>query len=105
MNDIGQQIKIARKAQKWTQADLANMAGIDRTTLGSIERGSYRDIGIRKVARVAELVGLQLVLIEEQLPTLDDLNADSLVDTTFQPWSDPITETQSPSEDADGEAG
>lgn len=73
MNQIGEQIKEARKAHKLTQAELAKLANIDRTTLGSIERGSYRDIGIRKVARVAELVGLELVLITEKMPTLDDL--------------------------------
>lgn len=101
MDNLGQQIKLARKARKWTQADLAQMAGIDRTTMGSIERGSYRDIGIRKVARVAELVGLQLVLVEENLPTLDDLNADSPIDTSFKAWG----EDDVASEDADGEAG
>ena len=103
MDQLGQQIKQARKARKWTQADLAKMAGIDRTTMGSIERGSYRDIGIRKVARVAELVGLQLMLVEENLPTLDDLNADSPVDTSFKPWAE--DESDLASEDADGEAG
>lgn len=86
MNHIGEQIKIARKAQKWTQAQLADMANIDRTTLGSIERGSYRDIGIRKVARVAELVGLQLVLVAEQLPTLDELSDPDYFDSS-QPSS------------------
>lgn len=101
MDQLGQQIKAARKARKWTQADLAKMAGIDRTTMGSIERGSYRDIGIRKVARVAELVGLQLLLVEEQLPTLDDLNADSPVDAGFKPWADAAVD----SDDADGEVG
>jgi transcriptional regulator with XRE-family HTH domain len=105
MNDLGQQIKTARKAKKWTQAELAEMAGIDRTTMGSIERGSYRDIGIRKVARVAELIGLQLILVEENLPTLDDLNADSPVDNSFQPWQEPEMETRTASEDVDGEAG
>lgn len=88
MQNLGQQIKAARKARKWTQADLAKMAGIDRTTMGSIERGSYRDIGIRKVARVAELVGLQLMLVEESLPTLDDLNADKQSEPAFAPWVD-----------------
>lgn len=92
MHDLGQQIKTARKALKWTQADLAQMAGIDRTTMGSIERGSYRDIGIRKVARVAELVGLQLMLVEENLPTLDDLNADKLAEPAFAPWTDSPTD-------------
>lgn len=73
MHTIGEQIKKARKQQKWTQAQLAEKAGIDRTTMGSIERGSYRDIGIRKVAKVAELLGMELILVAEQLPTLDDL--------------------------------
>lgn len=73
MQNIGNTIKAARKARNLTQAQLAEMAGIDRTTLGGIERGSIRDIGIRKVARVAELLGLQLTLIDEDLPTLDEL--------------------------------
>lgn len=73
MHTLGEQIKKARKQQKWTQAELAKKAGIDRTTMGSIERGSYRDIGIRKVAKVAELLGLELVLVAEKLPTLDEL--------------------------------
>lgn len=75
MHTLGEQIKNARKQQKWTQAELAKKAGIDRTTMGSIERGSYRDIGIRKVAKVAELLGLELVLVAEKLPTLDELTA------------------------------
>lgn len=75
MHTLGEQIKNARKKQKWTQAQLAEKAGIDRTTMGSIERGSYRDIGIRKVAKVAELLGMELVLVTEQLPTLDELSA------------------------------
>lgn len=73
MQKIGATIKAARKAQKLTQSQLAQMAGIDRTTLGGIERGSIRDIGIRKVARVAELVGLELTLVGEAMPTLDHL--------------------------------
>ena len=88
MNTLGQKIKTARKAKKLTQAELAQMASIDRTTMGSIERGSYRDIGIRKIARVAELIGLQLILIEENLPTLDELNANNSVDHNFKPWQE-----------------
>ncbi len=72
-NELGYQIKVLRKAKGWTQKQLAEFSSLDRTTIGSIERGDYSDIGIRKVQRVLLLLGKCLILTDVSLPTLDDL--------------------------------
>jgi len=36
---LGQQIKLARKKRKWSEANLAERAGISRATLQKIEAG------------------------------------------------------------------
>jgi transcriptional regulator with XRE-family HTH domain len=73
LDQLGQQIKFLRKERNWSQQQLADMAGLDRTTLGMLERNNYNDIGIRKVQRVLELLDRKLVIGVKGLPTLDDL--------------------------------
>ena len=72
-NELGLQIKALRKKKGWTQKQLAEFSSLDRTTIGTIERGDYSDIGIRKIQRVLLLLGKSLTLIDVSLPTLDDL--------------------------------
>jgi transcriptional regulator with XRE-family HTH domain len=72
---LGFIVKTLRKQRGWSQSQLAEMAGLDRTTLGMLERNDYTDIGIRKVQRVLELLGKKLVVANAGLPTLDDLLA------------------------------
>lgn len=73
LEQLGLHIKTLRKQKGWSQLQLAEMAGLDRTTLGMLERNDYTDIGIRKVQRVLELLGKKLVLANAGLPTLDEL--------------------------------
>lgn len=40
LKSLGERIAIARKAAEWRQADLADRAGIGRSTLIEIEKGS-----------------------------------------------------------------
>ena len=75
LEQLGLHIKTLRKQQGWSQSQLAEMAGLDRTTLGMLERNDYSDIGIRKVQRVLELLGKKLTLANAGLPTLDELVA------------------------------
>lgn len=75
LEQLGQQIKALRKQKGWSQLQLAEMAGLDRTTVGMLERNDYNDIGIRKVQRVVELLGKKLTLANTGLPTLDELVA------------------------------
>ena len=74
MFELGQAIRGARKEKKLTQAEVAAAAGIGRTTLGQIENGTIQDIGIRKVMRLLEYLGLELsVRPAGAPPTLEEL--------------------------------
>lgn len=75
LEQLGLHIKTLRKQKGWSQSQLAEMAGLDRTTLGMLERNDYTDVGIRKVQRVLELLGKKLTLVSAGLPTLDELVA------------------------------
>ncbi|MCF6300682.1 MAG: helix-turn-helix domain-containing protein [Proteobacteria bacterium] len=70
---IGQQIRSMRKKNSWSQKKLADLTGLDRTTIGMLERDDYSDIGIRKIIRVLEILGKSLSLVDYGLPTLDHL--------------------------------
>ena len=58
--EIGQKIRQARQAKGLTQAGLALLAGVSRTTLVQLERGLITDLGIRKVQAILDQVGLTL---------------------------------------------
>lgn len=73
LSNICQLIKDERKKKGWSQQELAVMANLDRTTIGSIERNAYSDIGIRKIQRILALFNKTLVVADKGLPTLDDL--------------------------------
>ncbi len=75
LNNIGEQVRSARKGKGWSQQKLAELSGLDRTTIGALERNNYSDIGIRKVQRVLGLLGKCLVVGDVGLPTLDQLQA------------------------------
>jgi transcriptional regulator with XRE-family HTH domain len=54
------------------------MVGISRKTLGQIETGTVTDIGIRKVERVLEVLGLELsVRPAGAPPTLEELQKEN----------------------------
>ena len=62
-----------RKLRGWSQAHLGQLVGLDRTTIGLIERGDFNDIGIRKIERILHVLGKDLSLVDYGLPTLDQL--------------------------------
>jgi transcriptional regulator with XRE-family HTH domain len=71
---IGQEIRRARKGCKLSQTDLAKVFGMSRTTIGQIEKGVVQDIGVRKIIRILEYLGLELSIRPAgRPPTLDEL--------------------------------
>lgn len=56
---IGEQIKLGRKQQQWSEKNLADRAGISRATLQKIENGEM-GCAIGLVFEVATLVGIKL---------------------------------------------
>jgi transcriptional regulator with XRE-family HTH domain len=73
LNNISALILHERKQQGWSQQQLANYVGLNRTTIGSIERGDYSDIGIRKIEKILNLFNKSLTIKDVGLPTLDQL--------------------------------
>ena len=72
--EIGKQIRLERKSRKLSQASLGTALGMSRTTIGQIEKGTVQDIGIRKVIRLLEFLGLELTVRPlGKPPTLEEL--------------------------------
>ncbi len=73
---LGNVIRKARKRQRMTQAALALATGIGRSTLSQLENGTIKDIGVRKIIRVLDYLGLELTTRPQGAPpTLEELRA------------------------------
>lgn len=67
-------IREQRRRYRLSQTELAGKTGISRASLSQIENGTITDIGIRKVERVLEYLGLELTVRPAGAPpTLDEL--------------------------------
>ncbi len=72
--EIGKQIRLERKKRKLSQSRLGELLGMSRTTIGQIENGTVQDVGVRKLIRILEVLGLELKIRMAGLPpTLDEL--------------------------------
>ncbi len=79
MIEIGQHIRDERKRRKISQEKLARDLGMSRATISQIETGTVQDIGIRKLIRILEYLGLELrVRLAGSPPTLDELREEQL---------------------------
>lgn len=65
----------ARKAQNFTQEQLAAMAGVSRRTIVLIEAGG--DCTLGTLRRIATALGLEMQAYKPRLPTLDDLTREN----------------------------
>jgi transcriptional regulator with XRE-family HTH domain len=63
LRNIGKNIRSYREKNHISQEELANLAGIDRSYLGSVERGerNISAINIRKLARALSISVSQLL--------------------------------------------
>jgi transcriptional regulator with XRE-family HTH domain len=73
---IGKQIRFARKKRKWSEVDLAERAGVSRSTIKRIEKGDMT-CALGLVFEVAVLVGIKLfesddISLTAQIERLDD---------------------------------
>lgn len=72
--EIGRHIRRERKKRKFSQAKLAGLLGMSRSTISQIENGTVQDIGVRKLIRILEILDLELrVRAAGMPPTLDEL--------------------------------
>ena len=63
---IGQRIASLRKLAGYTQEELAQRAGIQRTHLGRIEAGKYA-VNLETLQAIAEALGMTLDIIHPDL--------------------------------------
>ncbi len=72
--DIGNKIRSVRKKRGLSQAELARMLSMSRSTISQIESGTVQEIGVRKLMRLLGSLGLELVVRSAgSPPTLEDL--------------------------------
>jgi transcriptional regulator with XRE-family HTH domain len=75
---IGQEIKKERKRRKLTQGKVAKELGMSRVTISQIESGTVREVGVRKLAKLLEYLGLELAVRPAgSPPTLEELRRES----------------------------
>ena len=72
LQELGYEIRKARLANGMTQAQLAEAAGLSRTTLNQLENGLFPDLGVRKVQAILERLGLDLSVEQAQKPRRPD---------------------------------
>lgn len=61
LKDIGQSIRDARKTKGDSLQKVADALGMSINTLSLLERGDVEELGVRKMLRVMNYVGLDLV--------------------------------------------
>ncbi len=74
LQEFGFEIKLLRKAKKWSQNDLEEYSGITKRTISKIEGGFIEEVGIKKVETILDLLGFEFYLREKGRPkTLEEL--------------------------------
>ncbi|MBN9547449.1 MAG: helix-turn-helix domain-containing protein [Alphaproteobacteria bacterium] len=75
LNDLGNEIKNARKQCKLTREKLAEISGVSRARIEALENGRVADMGFRGVLSLMNIVGLDLRLttFNNKRPTLEDI--------------------------------
>ena len=62
---MGYKIKEYRLLRKLTQGELAERAGVTRTTICNIENGRQRDVKVGNLKRIAEALGVEMTELIE----------------------------------------
>jgi len=75
--EIGTRLREARRNSGLTQTQLAASLGMSRATISALESGRCEELGVSKLTRLLELVGLQLTVTPRRnRPTIEDLQAE-----------------------------
>jgi DNA-binding XRE family transcriptional regulator len=75
LDELVRDIIAARKAQKLTQHQLAELAGLSRRTIVLIESGG--DCTLSTLRRLTTALGLEMRAHTPRLPTLDDVTREN----------------------------
>jgi transcriptional regulator with XRE-family HTH domain len=76
--ELGAEVARVRKEKRLSQTDLARASGLSRQSISLLERGTGADLGMQKLIRVLDALGLEIVVRPAGHPvTLDDLRPKS----------------------------
>ena len=64
---LGQRIRAKRKSRGWTQEDLADIAGIDRSYIGGVERGQ-RNLTFKVLCQICNALGCDVAALTKGIP-------------------------------------
>jgi transcriptional regulator with XRE-family HTH domain len=64
---LGEKIRQARLAKGWTQEELARLSTLDRSYMGSLERGE-RNPSLDTLVRIARALHVKLASLVDDLP-------------------------------------
>lgn len=71
---LGQQIRNLRRQRHISQQLMAEHLAISRTTLNTLESGKAGDIGVKKIIKILDYLGMELSLREKSpFPTFEEL--------------------------------
>lgn len=76
--ELGERVKATRKSRGWSQAKLAQAAGVSRARLEALENARLAEIGFKHLLRILNALDLDLRLtqLNRGRPTLEDLIAE-----------------------------
>ncbi len=74
LKELGKQIKILRKENKYSQQDIEQYSGVNKRTISKIENGFIDEVGIKKVDKILDLLGYELnIRLKNRPKTLEEL--------------------------------
>lgn len=77
LQNLGFELKKLRREKKWSQETLGKYSGITTRTISKIENGFLEEVGIKKVAILLDLLGVEFSLRPKGRPkTLEELQDD-----------------------------
>ncbi|MFZ4287522.1 helix-turn-helix domain-containing protein [Variovorax sp. HJSM1_2] len=60
VHELSQAVRTRRLDVGWSQATLARMSGLSRTTINQVERGTMKDLSISRINALLTSLGLSL---------------------------------------------
>lgn len=69
LEELGNRIREKRKARGWTQEELADNAGIDRSYIGGVERGE-RNLTFKVLCQICGALRCDVATLTKGIPEL-----------------------------------